>query len=106
MLSDSEVRCPGFFLNCYPLCQLKDFQDVIRLQLVITPRHLQSFSVIWYTNRPLCLLLVAFKKIYDLFLSFLDNFRLSKNGILQITRRVLGCKSGEFGFGYLTKHRN
>ena len=29
-----------------------------------------------------------------------------KNGNLQITRRVLGCKSGEFGFGYFIKHRN
>ena len=45
------------------------------------------------------------KKIYDLFLSFLHNFGLPKNGILQIRRRVLGCKSGQFGFGNLVKHR-
>ena len=45
-------------------------------------------------------------KIYELFLSFLHSFGFLKNGILQITRRVLGCKSGESGFGYLIKHKN
>ena len=43
------------------------------------------------------------QKVYDLFLSFLHNAGFSKNGILLITR-ILGCKSGEFG--YLIKHKN
>ena len=47
------------------------------------------------------------QKIYDLFLLFCTIMAFLKIGILQIVRRVLGCKSGEksgeFGFGYLIK---
>ena len=37
-LSDSEVYWPGFFLNFFPSVSVKDFQNVLRLQRVITLR--------------------------------------------------------------------
>ena len=42
MLSDSEVRCPGFFLNSS--VSVTDFQNVLRLQRVITLRHSIGFQ--------------------------------------------------------------
>ena len=44
MLSDSEVRCPEFFLNFFSSVSIKDFQNVVRLQGVITLRHSIGFQ--------------------------------------------------------------
>ena len=60
MLSDSEVRCPGFFL-IFSSVSVKDFQNVLRLGRVITIRHSVSFQRN-LVHIPLFLLLVALKK--------------------------------------------
>ena len=77
MLSDSEVRCPGFFLKFFPV-SVTDLHNVVRLQQVIALRHsiaLQCNLVHEQTTlSPTC----CSKKIYDLFLSFLHNFDFSK----------------------------
>ena len=39
MLSDTEVRCPGFFLNFFSFMSVADFHNGFRLQRVITLRH-------------------------------------------------------------------
>ena len=49
---------------------------------------------------------VSVKDFENVLRPFLHNLGFSKNGILKIARRALGCKSGEFGFGYHIKHRN
>ena len=85
---------------------VKDFENVLRLQRVITLRHSVGFQCNLVHEQTTLSSTSCSKKIYDLFLSFLHSYGFSKNGILQITRRVLGCKSGEFEFGYLIKHRN
>ena len=43
MLSDSEERCPSFFL-IFPSVPVKDFQNVLRFQRVITLRHSVGFQ--------------------------------------------------------------
>ena len=83
-----------------------DFHNVLRLQQVIALRHSIAFQCnLVHEQTPLSPTSCS-KKIYDLFLSFLHNFGFSNNGILQITRRVLDCKSGEFACGYRIQHRN
>ena len=44
MLSDSEVRCPGFFLISFPSVSVRDFQNILRLQRVVTLRHSIGFQ--------------------------------------------------------------
>ena len=68
---------------------VKDFRNVPRLQRVITFRHSAVFqNVIWYKNRPLCLLLVALEKCMTCLFRFCVILASLKHGILHITRRV------------------
>ena len=106
MLSDSKVRCPPPFSGTFSFVLVKDFQNVLRLQRVITLRHSIGFQCNLVQKQTTLSPTSCSQKIYDEFLSFVHNFGFSENGILQITQRVLGCKSGEFGFGYFIKHRN
>ena len=81
-----------------------DFNNVLRLQQVIASRHSIALQCNLVHEQTILYPTSCSKKIYDL---FLHNFGFSKkNGILQITRRVLDCKSGEFAFGYRIQHRN
>ena len=43
MLSDSEVRCPSFFL-IFSSVSVKDFQNVLILQRVITLKNSSGFQ--------------------------------------------------------------
>ena len=76
MLSDSEVRCPGFS-GMFSSVSVKDFQNVLRLQRVITLRHSIGFQCNLVhkqtTLPPIC----CSQSIYDLFLSFFHNFGFS-----------------------------
>ena len=94
------------FLEFFSSVSVKDFQNIFVLQRVITLRNSAGFQCNLYTNRPLCLLLVALKNYMTCSFRFRTILAFLKNGILQITRRVLGCKSGEFWFGYLIKQKN
>ena len=67
MLSDSEVRCPGFFLI---FSSLKDFQNVLRLQQVITLRHSIGFQCNLVHEQTTLSLTSCCKKKCDLFLCF------------------------------------
>ena len=60
MLSNSEGA--GFFFNSIYL-SVKKFQNVIRLQRVITLRHFICFQCNLLQEPQLCLLLVAIKSI-------------------------------------------
>ena len=44
MLSDSEVRCPGFFLKFFSSVSVTDFHNVLRLQQVTALRHFIAFQ--------------------------------------------------------------
>ena len=94
------------FLEYFSSVSVKDFENVLRLQRVITLRHSIGFQCNLVHEQATLSSIRCSQKIYDLFLSFLHNYSFLKNGILQITRRVLGCKSEEFGLGYLIKHKN
>ena len=84
------------FLEHFSSVSVKDFQNILRLQRVITLRHsIGSQCNLVYEQTTLSPTSCS-QKIYDLFL----------DGILQITQQVLGCNSGESGFGYLIRHRN
>ena len=76
---------------------VEDFQNVLRLQRVIILRYSIGFQCNLVHKQITLSPTRCSKKIYDLFLSFLHNFGFSENSILQIIRRVLDCKSGEFG---------
>ena len=94
---------PRLSLEVFSSVSIRDFHNVLRLQQVIALKHSIAFQVHDETTlSPTS----CSQKIYDLFLSFLHNFGFSKNDILQITRRVLDCKSGQFAFGYRIQHRN
>ena len=90
--SDNHVCCD---LNNCTLDLLSSFIEIVL-----------KLSVSWYTNISLCLLLVALKKYMTCPFRFCTILAFLKNGILQITRGVSGCKSGKLGFGYIIKHRN
>ena len=97
---------PWLFLEYFSSVSVKDFENVLRLQRVISLRHFIVFQCN-LVHEETTLSSTSCSQKYDLFLSFLHNYGFSKkDGILQITRRVLRCKSGEFGFGYLIKYRN
>ena len=85
---------------------VKDFENVLRLQRVKTRRHSISFQCNLVQEQTTLLSTSCSQKIYEMFLSFSHNYGFPKNDILQITRRAMGCKSVESGFGYLIKHRN
>ena len=91
-----------------PSESVKDFQNVLRLQRLITLGHSIGFqcNLVHDTNRSHVLVLVALNKCMTCSFRFYTILVFIKNGSLQITRRVLGCKSREFGFGYLINHRN
>ena len=105
MLSDSEVRCPGFFLKFFPV-SVTDFHNALRLQQVIALRHSMAFPCNLVHEQTTSSPTSCSQIIYDLFLSFLHSFGFSKKWHLQITRRVLDYKSGEFAFRYRIQHRN
>ena len=94
------------FLEFFSSVSVEDCQNVLRLQRVITLRHSIGFQCNLVREQTTLSPTSCPKKIYHLSFLFLHNFGFSKNGILQNTRRVLDCKSGEFGFAYLIKHRN
>ena len=94
------------FLEFFSSVSVNDVQKVLTLKQVTTLRHSIGFQGNLVYEQTILSPTSCSKKISDLFLSFLHNFGFSKNGILQVTRRVLGCKSEKFRFGYLIKHRN
>ena len=67
MFSDSEVQCPGFFFN-FSSVSVKDFQNVLRLQRVITLRHSVDFLCTLVHKQITLSPTNCSKKIYDLFL--------------------------------------
>ena len=77
MLSDSEVRYPGFFLKFFPV-SVADFHNVLRLQQVIALRHSVTFQCNLVHKQTTLSSTSCSQKIYDLFLSFLHNFGFSK----------------------------
>ena len=78
-MSDSEVRCPGYFLNIFPLCQyVEDFENVLRLHRVITSRHSMGFQCNLVHEQATLCSTNCLQKIYDLFLSLLHNYGFSK----------------------------
>ena len=104
MLSGSEVPFPrilGFFSSV----SVKDSQNVLRLQRVITPRHSIGFQCNLVYEQTICVLVVALKNLTCSF-RFCTILAFLKNGNLQITRLVLGCKSKELELGYFIKYRN
>ena len=96
---------PRLFLELFSSVSVEDFQNVVRLQRVITLRHSVGFQCNLVHEQTTLSPASCSQKIYDLFLRFCTVLAFLENGIFQITRRVLGCKSGEFGFVYLIKHR-
>ena len=81
------------FLEVFSSVSVTDFHSVLRLQQVIAFRHPIAFQCNLVHEQTTLSPTSCSQKIYDLLLSFLHNFGFSKNGILQITRRVLDCKS-------------
>ena len=77
MLSDSEVQCPGSFLN-FSSVSVTDFQIFLRLQRVITLRHSIAFQCNLVHEQITLSPTSCFQKIYDLFLSFMHNFGFSE----------------------------
>ena len=69
VLSDSEVQCPGFFLNFFPV-SVTDFQNVLRPQWVTTLRHSIGFQCNLVHEQTTFFPISCSLKIYDLFLSF------------------------------------
>ena len=100
MLSDSEERCPGFFLK-FSSVSVTDFHSVLRLQQVIALRHSIAFQRnLVHEQTTLSPILVALKKYTTCSFRFCTVLAFLKNAILQITRRVLDCKSGESELEY------
>ena len=104
-MSDSEVRCPGFFL-IFSSASVKDFQNVLRLHQMMILRHSIGFQCNLVKEQTTLSPTSCSPKNMTCSIRFCTILAFLKNGILQITQRVLGCKSGEFGFGYLIRHRN
>ena len=78
MLSDSEVRCSGFFLKFFSQSvSVTDFNNVPNLQQVLAFRHSLAFQCN-LVHEQTTLSPTVTLKIYDLFLSFLHNFGFSK----------------------------
>ena len=97
-----EVRCLGFFLIFFSL-SVKDFQNVLRLQQVITLGHSIAFQCNLVNEHITLSLTSCSQKIYDSFFSFLHSFGFSEKWNFADYKT---SKSGGFGFKYLIKHRN
>ena len=89
----------------FSVSHLKDFQNVLRLQRLITVGHSIGFQLNLADEQTTLSPTGCSQNVYDLCLSFLHNLAFLKNGILQIIQQGLGCKSGELGFGYLIKQK-
>ena len=75
-----------------------DFHNVLRLQQVIALRHSVAFQCnLVHEQTTLLSPTTCFKKYTTCSFRFCIILAFLKNGILQITRRVNDCKSGEFG---------
>ena len=69
---------PRLFLECFTSVSVKDFQNVLRLQRVITLRHSIGFQCNLVQDKITLSSTSCSQKIYDLLLSFLHNYGFSK----------------------------
>ena len=70
---------PRLFLEYFSSVSVKDFENVLRLQRVITLRHSIGFQCNLVHEQTTLSSTSCSQKIYDWFLSFLHNFGYSKN---------------------------
>ena len=75
---------PGPFLEFFSSVSVKDFQNVLRLQRVITLRHTIGFQCNLVHEQTTLSPTSCSQNLYDLFLSFLHNFAFLKNGIFRL----------------------
>ena len=69
---------PRLFLELFSSVSVKDFQNVLKLQQVMTLRHSIGFQCNLVHEQSTLSPTSCSKKIYDLFFSFLHNFGFSK----------------------------
>ena len=83
MLSDSEVRCLGFFFNFFSSVPVEEFQNVLTLQRVITLRDSVGFQCNLVQKQTTLSSTSCSKKYMTCSFRFCTILAVLKNGILQ-----------------------